>query len=55
MNTFPVILVFLFMAMAVGMFAGFILGSLCATATHADAADPFLEHECDAHYPRIGD
>lgn len=55
MNTFPVILVLLFMAMTVGVFAGFILGSICANAKLADAADPVFEHECDAHYPRIGD
>jgi hypothetical protein len=55
MNTFPVILVLLFMAMTVGVFAGFILGSLCATAKLADAAEPALEHESDACYPRIGD
>ena len=40
--------------------AGFIAGSLCTTAAHADRRDPLLprefEHECDAHcYPRIGD
>lgn len=55
MNTFPVILVLLFMAMTVGMLAGFILGSLCATAKLADAADPALVRENDACYPRIGD
>jgi len=55
MNTFPVILVLLFMAMTVGMFAGFILGSLCTTAKLADEAEPVFEHECDAPYPRVGE
>lgn len=40
---------------------GYILGSICATVAIADRHDPFqpkhreYEHECDAHYPRIGE
>jgi hypothetical protein len=53
-------LVLLLIVVFVAGYAGFILGSICATGARADRVDPFMprefEHECDARcYPRIGD
>jgi len=61
MNSFILAqLVLLLIVAFVAGCAGFILGSVCATSSHADRRDPLLlrefEHECDAHcYSRIGD
>ncbi|MGF6549347.1 hypothetical protein QFZ96_004418 [Paraburkholderia youngii] len=51
----------LIVAFVCGCF-GFILGSFLSTSAPSDRDDPFLTplprqyaHECDAHYPCIGD
>lgn len=63
MNTFPMLFVFLFIVLDVGVLAGFIVGCIYASGAHAEHAaggfahDTFgeYEHQSDAPYPRIGD